>query len=102
MSKKALQIILLVFAFSLAYSVMRYHVFEGVPAKDFPLFVMNKCLALTGFILLALNFSMGPARQLVADVHTTCLVARKLLGSVSFLIIIVHMLVSVLIFVYGD
>jgi hypothetical protein len=101
MSKKALQIILLVFAFSLAYSVMRYHVFEGVPAKDFPLFVMNKCLALTGFILLALNFSMGPAQQLGADVPTTWLEARKELGTVSFMIILVHMLGSVLIFGSG-
>lgn len=102
MSKKALQIILFVFLFSLAYSVIRYHVFEAIPAKDFPLFVLNKCLALTGFILLALNFSMGPARTLGADVPTTWLTARKELGTVSFMILLAHMLSSVLIFGSGS
>jgi hypothetical protein len=101
MSRKAQQIILLVFLFSLAYSVARYHVFEGVPSKDFALFVMNKCLALAGFILLALNFSIGPARTLGVDVPTTWLDARKELGTVSFMIILIHMLGSVLIFGSG-
>ena len=101
MSKKALQIILIVFLFSLTYSVLRYHVFEAVPAKDFALFIFNKCLALTGFILLALNFSLSPARTLGADIPTTWLEARKELGTVSFMILLAHMLCSVLIFGSG-
>ena len=37
MNATALRILAVTFAFSLAYALLRYHVFEGVPARDFAL-----------------------------------------------------------------
>ncbi len=101
MSKKAIQIILLVYAFSLAYAVLRYHVFEGVALKDFPLYVFNKCLGLAGFILLAFNFSLQPARALGAEIPHSWIAARKDIGIVSFMTILAHAFCSMLIFGSG-
>ena len=49
---------------SLAYAIVRYHVVGPVPWKDFPLYILNKSLALAAFILVALNFSLGPMARL--------------------------------------
>ncbi len=101
MSPKAKQIILIVLAFSLAYAFFRYHVFEGIPAKDFAVFVMNKVICLTGFILLSLNFALGPARKAGLNVPKDWLAARKELGIAAFLLILAHVLLSVLAFGSG-
>jgi len=50
--------------FSLLYAVVRYHLFKGVPWEHFPLFILNKALALTSILLLALSFLVGPFRRL--------------------------------------
>ncbi len=101
MSKKALQIILVVFLFSLTYSILRYNVFGGVELKDFPLYVLNKCFSLTGFILLSITFALGPARALGADVPDPWLAARKETGIVAFIMILTHMICSLLLFGSG-
>ena len=101
MSRKAVQIIVAVLAFSLAYSVLRYNVFEGVGFKDFPLYVLNKCIALAAFILLAINFALGPARKLGVDVPDPWLAARKELGITSFLLVLMHLIASLLLFGSG-
>ena len=101
MSKKSVQIIALVFLFSLAYSVARYHVAGDVGAKDFALYVFNKCLALSGFILLTINFVLGPAKGLGASVPDTWLAARKEIGIFAFMLILAHVLCAVLLFGSG-
>jgi len=101
MSSKALQIILGVFLLSLAYAVLRYHVFEAVPYKDFALFVLNKSLGLSAFVLLTLNFVLGPARTLGADVPDTWLQARKEIGVVGFMLVLAHVLCAMLLFGSG-
>ena len=101
MSKKALQIIFAVFLFSLIYSVLRYHVVGDVGAKDFPLYIFNKCLALSGFILLTINFALGPAKGLGADVPDAWLSARKEIGIFAFMLILAHILASMLVFGSG-
>ena len=101
MSRKALQIIIAVFLFSLAYSVLRYHVLGDVGSKDFALYVFNKCLALTGFILLTINFALGPAKNLGADVPDAWLAARKEIGITAFLLILTHLYCAVLLFGSG-
>ena len=88
MSRKALQIIFGVFLFSLAYSVVRYHVVGDVGSRVFPFYIANKCLALTGFILLAINFTLGPAKALGGEVQDPWLSARKEIGIVSFMLIL--------------
>jgi len=39
---------------SLAYATLRYNVFKGVPWSDWPVFVLNKALALSSLLLLVL------------------------------------------------
>ena len=101
MSKKAVQIIVGAFLSSLAYSIVRYHVFEAVPSKDFALYVFNKCLGLSAFILLTINFGLGPAKALGADVPDPWLASRKELGIFSFMLVLAHLLCSVLTFGSG-
>ncbi len=101
MSRKSIQIVLGALLFSLSYSVLRYHVVGDVGFKDFPLYVLNKALALTGFILLTINFTLGPAKGLGADVPESWLSARKEIGIVSFVLILSHLLCAVLLFGSG-
>lgn len=101
MSKRAIKIILFVFLFSLVYAFLRYHIFEEVPYKDFALYVMNKCLALTAFGLLTITFTLGPAKSLGVDVPDPWLASRKEIGSVSFLVALAHVLCSMLTFGSG-
>ena len=101
MSRKALQIILTVFGLSLAYAVVRYHVFESVPYSDFPLYVLNKTFALSAITLLALTFGLGPAKALGADVPDEVLKSRKETGIASFVLALAHMLCALLLFGTG-
>ena len=63
--------------------------------------MFNKCFSLTGFILLSITFTLGPARALGADVPYPWLAARKETGIVSFIMILTHMLCSLLLFGSG-
>ena len=101
MSNKAVKILMVVFLFSLAYSIARYHIFEGVPSKDFALYVMNKCLGLTAFILFTFTFTLGPAKALGSDFPDTWLATRKKIGIASFALVLAHVLCSMLIFGSG-
>jgi len=100
-SKQAVKIVILVLLFSLVYSVARYHIFEAIPSKDFALYVMNKCLGLSAFILLTLTFALGPARALGLNVPDPWLATRKEIGIVSFAMVLAHVLCSMLIFGSG-
>ena len=53
-----------VFLLSLGYAVLRYHILGPVPWKDFPLYILNKGVCLAAFLLLTLNFSLGPYKSL--------------------------------------
>ena len=91
--------------FSLAYAVTRYHLAGPVPWKDFPFFILNKALALDAFLLLSLNFGLGPLNNLTGRVPESWLAARKALGMTGFLLALVHVLMSFLLFkpeVYGQ
>lgn len=101
MSSKAVKILMFVFLSSLAYSIARYHIFEAVPFKDFALYVMNKCLGLTAFILFTFTFTLGPARSLGFEVPGTWLATRKEIGIFSFALVLAHVLCSMLIFGSG-
>jgi hypothetical protein len=90
--------------FGLGYAVVRYHVAGPVPWKDFPFFVLNKGFSLSAFILLACNFSLGPLHSLGVHVPQGWLNARKALGMTGFLLVLIHALMSFMLFspnVYG-
>jgi DMSO/TMAO reductase YedYZ heme-binding membrane subunit len=88
----------------LSYTVLRYHIFGPVPWKDFPFFILNKGISLSALVLLSLNFGLGPLKKLGGRVPATWLDARKSLGMTAFLLVLVHVLMSFLLFkpaVYG-
>jgi hypothetical protein len=91
-------IIFTTLALSIGYAVLRYHVMGPVPWKDFPFFILNKGLCLAAFLLLTLNFALGPLKSLGASVAASWLDARKALGMTGFLLVMLHALMSFLLF----
>ena len=97
-------IIAIVMIFGLAYAVLRYHIVGPVPWKDFPFFILNKGISLSAFILLTCNFSFGPLNNLGVRVPEGWLNARKAMGMTGFLLVLIHALMSFLLFrpaIYG-
>ena len=90
--------------FGLVYAIVRYHVAGPVPWKDFPFFILNKGISLSAFILLTFNFAFGPLNHLGVSVPEGWLNARKALGMTGFLLVLIHALMSFMLFsssVYG-
>lgn len=83
---------------SIGYAVLRYHIFGGIPWKDFPLYILNKGISLGAFVLVTFNFTLGPARNLGIPVSDAWLNARKALGMSGFLFALMHVLMSFLLF----
>ena len=97
-------IIAIVMVFGLAYAIVRYHIVGPVPWKDFPFFILNKGISLSAFILLTCNFGFGPLKNLGVNVPEGWLNARKALGMTGFLLVLIHALISFMLFspsVYG-
>ena len=97
-------IIALTFILSIGYAVLRYHIVGPVPWKDFPFFILNKGISLSAFVLLTLNFGFGPLNTLGLKVPQGWLNARKALGMTGFLLVLIHALMSFMLFtpaVYG-
>ena len=92
------KIITIVLLFSIGYAIVRYHVAGPVPWKDFPFFILNKGLSLAAFILLTCNFGFGPLKNLGANVPAGWLNARKALGMTGFLLVLIHALMSFMLF----
>ena len=91
-------IILATLIFGLVYAVVRYHLAGPVPWKDFPFFILNKGLSLSALILLALNFTLGPLNNIGVSVSEGWLNARKALGMTGFLLVLIHALLSFMLF----
>lgn len=91
-------IILFTSLISFIYAIIRYHVLGDVPWNDFPFFIFNKGIALVAFILLILNFSIGPLKNIGINVSEGWLNSRKILGMVGFLFVLIHVFISMLLF----
>ena len=97
-------IVLVTMLVAIGYSVLRYHIAGPVPWNDFPMFILNKGVCLGAFILLTLNFSLGPMKSLGVSVSDGWLNARKALGMTGFLLVLIHVFISFLLFspaIYG-
>jgi DMSO/TMAO reductase YedYZ heme-binding membrane subunit len=92
------KIIIITSIISIGYAIIRYHIAGDVPWKDFPFFVLNKGISLAGFLLLTLNFALGPLKNLGIKVNEGWLNARKTLGMIGFLYILIHALMSFILF----
>lgn len=89
---------------SIGYAVLRYHIVGAVPWKDFPFFILNKGIALSAYILLVINFTLGPLNNLGITLNERWLNSRKALGVTGFLLVLSHVLIAMLLFskdVYG-
>jgi DMSO/TMAO reductase YedYZ heme-binding membrane subunit len=86
------------FFLSIGYAILRYHIAGPVPWKDFPFFILNKGIALSAYILLALNFTFGPLKNLGAPVPNSWLKSRRLIGIVSFILVFIHVIMSWMLF----
>ncbi len=95
-------IITIALVFGLAYAVLRYHIVGPVPWKDFPFFILNKGLSLSAFILLTCNFGFGPLNNLGVKVPEGWLNARKALGMTGFLLVLIHALMSFMLFSHAN
>ncbi len=91
-------IILGTLLFSIAYVVVRYHIFGGVPWKDFPFFILNKIISLTAFVLLTYNFSFGSLKNIGIKIPENWIKSRNVLGMTGFLLVVIHVLMSFLLF----
>jgi len=94
----ASRIIALALVFSICYAVVRYHIVGMVLWKDFPFFILNKGISLGAFVLIGINFSVGPAKSLGLPVSDAWLNARRALGMTGFLLVLVHALMSFMLF----
>jgi hypothetical protein len=100
----AISLITWVILFGLGYSILRYHIVGPVPWKDLSFFILNKGICLSAFILLTMNFALGPARNLGLSVPTGWLNARMAIGITGFLLVLIHVLMSLMLFspaIYG-
>ena len=87
-----------VLVLAVSYALLRYHVAGPVPWKDFPFFILNKGFSLAAFVLIACNFGFGPLRNLGVPVPDSWLAARKAVGMTGFLLVLIHALMSFLLF----
>ncbi len=97
-TNSASSIITIALIFGLAYAIVRYHIVGPIPWKDFPFFILNKGISLSAFVLLTLNFGLGPLNNLGAKVPEGWLNARKALGMTGFLLVLIHALMSFMLF----
>ena len=98
------RIIFFAIILSIAYAVVRYHILGPVPWDDFPFFILNKGISLAALLLLTLNFSLGPIKNIGLPVPDSWLAARKILGMTGFLLVLIHALMSFMMFspaIYG-
>ena len=89
---------------SIGYAILRYHIVGPVPWKDLPFFILNKGISLSAFILLTFNFSFGPISNLGIKLPDGFLNSRRAIGMTGFLMVLIHVLMSFMIFnqdVYG-
>jgi len=91
-------IILSVIFLSIMYAILRYHIVGNVEWKDFPFFILNKGLSLGAFVLVSLNFGLGPAKSLGLPIPQSYLDARKALGMSGFLLVLIHVFMSLMLF----
>lgn len=88
------RIIIITTLVSILYAIVRYNIYGGVPWKDLPLFILNKGISLASLILLTINFSLGPLKNLGIKVSDKWLDARKPLGITGFLFAFIHVFMS--------
>jgi DMSO/TMAO reductase YedYZ heme-binding membrane subunit len=84
-----------VFGFSLSYGILRYHVLGDVAWSDFPLFILNKTIALAAVIFVACSYLVGRVFQWHNHDPAIRLVVVKFCGLGGFFLAGMHAFFSV-------
>jgi len=83
-----------VFGLTLAYAVVRYHIASGVAWSHFPLFIMNKSVALAATALVACSYLIGKVIRRYDKDPRRKLVVIKFCGLIGFSLATVHGIAS--------
>jgi len=79
-----------VFGFSLAYAVIRYHFAGDVLWRHFPLFILNKATSLAAVIFVACSYLIGKIIRWHDDDKALRLVVIKFCGLMGFFLAVGH------------
>ena len=79
---------------ALAYAVVRYHIASGVAWSHFPLFIMNKSVALAATVLVACSYLIGRVVRRYDDEPGRKLVVIKFCGLIGFSFAALHAIAS--------
>jgi len=83
-----------VFGFSLAYAVIRYHFAGDIAWRHFPLFILNKATSLAAVIFVACSYLIGKIIRWHDHDKALRLVVIKFCGLMGFFLAAVHALFS--------
>lgn len=86
--------LIVVFGLALAYAVIRYHIASGVAWSHFPLFIMNKTVALAGTAMVACSYLIGKVIRRYDKDPRRKLVVIKFCGLIGFSLASVHGIAS--------
>jgi DMSO/TMAO reductase YedYZ heme-binding membrane subunit len=83
-----------VFGFSVAYAVVRYHLAGDVPWRHLPLFILNKATSLAAVIFIACSYLIGKVIHWYDHDHALRLVVIKFCGLMGFFLAAGHAIFS--------
>jgi hypothetical protein len=88
------RVFLLVMGTCLAYAAVRYHVVQGVPLAQAPLYILNKAISLGGLAFLAVSYLVGKVAGLRWEDRRVQLIVIKFCGLMGVSLIVAHVLMS--------
>jgi DMSO/TMAO reductase YedYZ heme-binding membrane subunit len=88
------RLFLLVMGPCLVYAGIRYHVVQGLPLAQAPLYILNKAISLGGLAFLAISYLVGKVAGLRWGDRRLQLVVTKFCGLMGFSLIVAHVLMS--------
>jgi hypothetical protein len=94
---RTLKIVALITCVSFLYAVIRYNIFGTTPWKDLPLFILNKAISLTAFILFSISYSYDYLNKKIAFFAKSQL-DKWVIIEATYSLIIIHIVMSFLLF----
>jgi hypothetical protein len=88
------RVFLAVMGACLVYAGVRYHVVQGVPLAQAPLFILNKAISLGGLAFLAMSYLVGKVAGLRWDDRRLQLIVIKFCGLMGVSLVVAHVLMS--------
>lgn len=93
---QSFRIVFAIIFLSVFYAILRYHILGNVEWKDFPIYVLNKGVAMSSVILLLLNFVLEPLKRMDIKLPESFILAKFSMGITGFLLSIIHVFFSLI------